>query len=294
MKTEYQEYYVPPQSYYPIVASVAMFCLAFGAASVLTASKDGGYFGMHLLFIGFILLFFVIIIWFATVAQESREGLYSKQMDKSFRWGMGWFISSEVMLFAALFGALFYIRVLAVPWLAGEGEKGISHILWEGFVNQWPLMSTPDPSLFKGPVKIVDPWHIPFLNTILLLCSSVTLTLSHKALKSGHRATTAIWLALTVVLGVTFLYYQVIEYHEAYTTLGLTLEAGVYGSTFFILTGFHGLHVTIGTVMLICILARIIEGEFSAQKHFGFEAVAWYWHFVDVVWVGLFIFVYIL
>ncbi len=294
MQTEYQKYYVPKQSYFPIVGSVALFCLAFGSGSILTATGGGADLGMMLLFVGVLLLLFIIISWFSTVAAESRQGLYSRQMDRSFRWGMGWFISSEVMFFAAFFGALFYIRVLAVPWLAGEGDKGVSHMLWEGFVNQWPLMTTPDPSLFKGPEKIVDPWHIPLLNTILLVASSVTLTLAHRALKLNHRQWASIWLALTVVLGITFLYFQVIEYYEAYTELGLTLASGVYGSTFFILTGFHGLHVTIGTLMLVCILVRVLEGEFSAEQHFGFEAVAWYWHFVDVVWVGLFIFVYIL
>jgi len=294
MQTEYQEYYVPDQSYFPIVASVALFFLAFGAGSVMTAADNSGDFGMILLFLGFILLFFIIISWFGKVAAESRDGLYSVQMDRSFRWGMGWFISSEVMFFAAFFGALFYVRVLAVPWLAGEGDKGVSHLLWEGFVNQWPLMTTPDPSLFKGPEKIVDPWHIPLINTILLISSSLTLTFSHKALKLDKRIATSIWLAITVVLGAVFLYYQMVEYHEAYTELGLTLQAGIYGSTFFILTGFHGLHVTIGTIMLLCILVRVLEGEFSGKKHFAFEAVAWYWHFVDVVWVGLFIFVYIL
>ncbi|MCJ8341150.1 MAG: cytochrome c oxidase subunit 3 [Pseudomonadales bacterium] len=291
---EYQEYYVPTQSYFPIVASVSLFCLAFGAASVLTAVENTGDMGMIMLFTGFILLFFVIISWFTKVAAESRDGLYSAQMDVSFRWGMGWFISSEVMFFAAFFGALFYIRVFSVPWLGGEGDKGVSNMLWEGFVSQWPLMTTPDPSLFKGPAQVVDPWHIPLLNTILLISSSLTLTLSHKALKLNNRTWTSIWLAVTVVLGAVFLYYQVLEYHEAYTELGLTLSAGVYGSTFFILTGFHGLHVTIGTIMLLCILVRVLEGEFTGKKHFAFEAVAWYWHFVDVVWVGLFIFVYIL
>ncbi len=294
MQAETQEYYVPHQSYFPIAASVSLFFLAFGSASILTATENSGDMGMIMLLLGFLSLVYIMISWFSKVADESRLGLYSKQMDASFRWGMGWFISSEAMLFAAFFGALFYVRVLSVPWLAGEGEKGVSHMLWEGFVNQWPLMTTPDPSLFKGPDKIVDPWHIPLLNTVILVTSSLTLTLSHKAFKMDKRNWASIWLALTVILGGIFLYYQVVEYHEAYTELGLTLASGVYGSTFFILTGFHGLHVTIGTLMLLCILVRVLEGQFSPAKHFAFEAVAWYWHFVDVVWVGLFIFVYIL
>jgi cytochrome c oxidase subunit 3 len=294
MQTEHQKYYVPDQSYYPILASIALFFMAFGSGSVLTAASNTGDLAMLMLLVGFIMILFIIISWFSKVAAESRLGLYSPQMDKSFRWGMGWFISSEVMFFAAFFGALFYIRVLAVPWLGGEGEKGVSNMLWEGFVSEWPLMTTPDPSQFKGPDKIVDPWHIPLLNTILLVTSSVTLAFSHKALKLNKRNWTSFWLALTVILGAVFLYYQIIEYHEAYTELGLTLASGVYGSTFFILTGFHGFHVTLGTLMLLCILVRVLEGEFSGDKHFAFEAIAWYWHFVDVVWVGLFIFVYIL
>lgn len=294
MNTRTQKYYVPDQSYLPIIASVALFFLAFGAGSIMIAQENSGDLGMITLIVGFVLLLWIMIAWFNKVAEETKLGLYSAQMDRSFRWGMMWFISSEVMFFAAFFGALFYIRVLAVPWLGGEGEKGVSNMLWQGFVSQWPLMTTPDPSQFPGPQKVVDPWHIPLLNTVLLITSSVTVTFAHKMLKLNNRHLTAFWLLLTVILGVTFLYYQVIEYHEAYTELGLTLSAGVYGSTFFILTGFHGLHVTMGTIMLLCILVRILEGHFDSEKHFGFEAVAWYWHFVDVVWVGLFLFVYIL
>ncbi|EAR61367.1 cytochrome c oxidase subunit 3 [Neptuniibacter caesariensis] len=290
-----QSYYVPEQSRWPILASIALFLMAYGAANLINAlSADaGGGFGMLLLLAGTLAMGLIMLGWFGNVIHESAEGLYSPQMDRSFRWGMSWFIFSEVMFFIAFFGALFYVRTLAVPWLGGEGEKGVSNMLWEGFQAQWPLMVTPDQNAFPGPEQIIDPWHIPLFNTILLISSSFTVTLAHKALKLDQRSRVVFWLGATVLLGVVFLYFQAYEYVLAYNELGLTLNSGIYGATFFILTGFHGMHVTLGTLMLIIIWLRVMKGHFSSEKHFGFEAVAWYWHFVDVVWVGLFLFVYI-
>ncbi len=290
------EYYVPTQSRWPIFASIALFMMALGAGNLINALSAGtpASMGGWLLVLGALIMSAILFAWFRNVIDESMAGLYSEQMDRSYRWGMSWFIFSEVMFFAAFFGTLFYIRNLSVPWLGGEGAKGVSNMLWEGFQAQWPLMSTPDMKTFPGPQQIVDPWHLPLINTILLVSSSVTVTVAHKALKAGQRTSIALWLAITVLLGALFLVFQAYEYFEAYHELGLTLHAGVYGATFFILTGFHGLHVTLGTLMLLIIFLRVQRGHFSAEKHFGFEAVTWYWHFVDVVWVGLFLFVYIL
>ncbi len=291
-----QSYYVPEQSRWPILASVALFMMAYGGGSLINSlsANTGGGGGLLMLLAGALGMGLVLLGWFSNVIHESNKGLYSSQMDRSFRWGMSWFIFSEIMFFAAFFGTLFYIRNLSVPWLGGEGEKGVSNLLWQGFAAEWPLMSTPDQQAFPGPKGVIDPWHIPLLNTVLLISSSFTVTLAHKALKLGNRQRIIFWLAVTVVLGVIFLYFQAYEYAQAYNDLGLTLNAGVYGATFFILTGFHGLHVTLGTLMLIIIFLRVVKGHFSVEKHFGFEAVAWYWHFVDVVWVGLFLFVYII
>lgn len=291
-----QAYYVPEQSRWPILASVALFMMALGAGHLInsfSANAEGGA-GLLMLLAGALGMGLVLLGWFSNVVSESNDGLYSLQMDRSFRWGMSWFIFSEIMFFAAFFGALFYIRNLSVPWLGGEGEKGVSNMLWSGFSASWPLMSTPDPQVFPGPKAVIDPWHIPLLNTMLLISSSFTVTLAHRALKQGKRVKITLWLATTVCLGFVFLYFQAYEYAQAYNELGLTLNSGVYGATFFILTGFHGLHVTLGTLMLLIIWLRVIKGHFSADKHFGFEAVVWYWHFVDVVWIGLFLFVYIL
>ncbi|RDE24519.1 cytochrome c oxidase subunit 3 [Motiliproteus coralliicola] len=288
-------YYVPESSRWPIIASIALFLMALGAAGTINALESDGQGVSHwLLIAGALLMIWVVFRWFAGVIRESQLGLYSDQIDRSFRWGMSWFIFSEVMFFAAFFGALFYVRNFAVPWLGGEGDKAIANQLWQGFSAQWPLMQTPDMERFPGPQEVISPWGIPLLNTVLLLSSSVTLTIAHKSLKLGDRDRVQTWLGVTILLGLCFLGFQIEEYIVAYTELGLTLQAGIYGATFFILTGFHGAHVTLGTVMLIIIFIRVLKGHFSADNHFGFEAVSWYWHFVDVVWVGLFLFVYIL
>lgn len=283
-------YYVPAQSRLPILASISLFLMAFGAGNML---NDSGA-GTPMLLIGAVAMAVIVFNWFAQVIKESDKGLYSTQMDRSFRWGMSWFIFSEIMFFAAFFGTLFYVRTFAVPWLGGEGDKGVSNMLWQGFAAEWPLMNTPNAERFPGPGGIINPWALPLLNTVLLVTSSFTLTFAHKALvHGGDRSTVIKWMWATVALGVAFLACQGYEYYEAYNHYGLTLQSGIYGATFFILTGFHGAHVTLGTTMLIIITLRLMRGHFSAKHHFGFEATAWYWHFVDVVWIGLFLFVYV-
>jgi cytochrome c oxidase subunit 3 len=167
-------------------------------------------------------------------------------------------------------------------------------MLWPNFQYTWPLLNPPDPKRFPGPKEVINPWHLPLINTIFLVSSSVTVTVAHHALKKGHRGALKIWLAITILLGLSFLTLQAVEYREAYHELGLTLGSGIYGATFFMLTGFHGAHVTIGTIILFVMLMRIMRGHFDAEHQFGFEAASWYWHFVDVVWIGLFVFVYVL
>jgi cytochrome c oxidase subunit 3 len=242
---------------------------------------------------GFTMLALLFIFWFHTVIGENQQGLYNLAVDRSFRMGMMWFIFSEVMFFAAFFGALFYARNLAVPWLAGDGVKIFNKMLWPDFDGVWPSNG---PAIIgpraNGSFETVPALGLPALNTAILLASSVTVTIAHEALISGKRLRLKIFLAATFLLGFTFVYMQAKEYHEAYTELGLQLGTGIYGSTFFMLTGFHGLHVTVGAIMLTVIWLRVLRGHFTPQRHFGFEAVAWYWHFVDVVWLGLFIFVY--
>lgn len=282
-------YYIPHGSTWPIVGSVGLFTTMFGAAHWINGDTS---FGKPMMFIGIAILLVMMFGWFRGVIHESLAGHYNKQVDVSFRMGMMWFIFSEVMFFSAFFGALFYARNLAVPWLGGAGDGQWTHeFLWNQFSATWP---TNGPANIGGDFHAMGAWGLAFLNTILLLSSGVTITIAHHALRAGHRTRLLVFLGLTVILGATFLGFQAYEYYEAYTHMNLTLGSGIYGSTFFMLTGFHGLHVTLGTIMLMVIWLRCAKGHFSKDDHFGFEAVAWYWHFVDVVWLGLFLFVYVL
>jgi len=284
-------YFIPDPSRWPLVGSIALFLSFIGGAVML----NGSGFGTFLLGIGIAAVVYMFAGWFAEVIGESLQNKYNKQVDVSFRWGMAWFIFSEVMFFAAFFGALFYARQLSVPWLGGEGAKIATHMfLWPDFVADWPILAIPDENAFMSSLfyETIPAWGVPALNTAILLSSGATVTFAHWALKKGNNKALCWWLFATVLLGFTFVYFQAGEYHHAYTELNLTLGSGIYGSTFYMLTGFHGFHVTMGATMLTVILIRSMKGHFTAHNHFGFEAVAWYWHFVDVVWLGLFIFVY--
>lgn len=281
-------YYVPHGSRWPFIGSIGLFVTMIGVANWI----NGHAWGEWVFYAGVAVLVFMLFGWFGNVIGESVRGYYSKQVDFSFRMGMVWFIFSEVMFFAAFFGALFYARMLSVPWLGGEGHGATTNsVLWGDYSATWP---TNGPGNIGGAFETVPAWGIPLLNTLLLLASGVTITIAHHALKRGQRKSLLLWLGATVLLGAVFLYYQVHEYMEAYQHLNLTLGSGIYGSTFFMLTGFHGMHVTLGAIMLLVIWFRCARGHFTKQNHFAFEAVAWYWHFVDVVWLGLFVFVYVL
>ena len=293
-------YYVPEPSRLPVSMALALGLMALGAGMWVRGE------GFVVLAVGFLIMATVMYVWFGTVIKENMAGMTNAQVKRSFVWGMSWFIFSEVMFFAVFFGALFYIRTLSLPWLGGEGDKSdMINLVWPGFQVEWPLMTNPDQVV--GGEKFIGPhenmsfpgWGklfewLPLWNTIILLSSSVTVHFAHHALKHNNRSKFNAWLAFTVILGVIFLVVQYVEYHEAYAEMGLTLSSGIYGTTFFMLTGFHGFHVTLGTFMLFVQLMRGFKGQFSADDQFGFEATSWYWHFVDVVWLGLFIFVYVL
>ena len=274
------KYFLPDPSHWPIVGSFTLLLLGFGAAFTVNSMPAGYY----LLAAGFAVLIYMLFGWFGAVARESEGGHYNAQVDKSFRWAMGWFIFSEVMFFAAFFGTLFYMRVISVPWLGELDQK----LLWPDFVAQWPAAGPGMADKFTP----MGAWGIPAINTLILLTSGVTVTIAHWGLLKNNRGQLIGGLAATVALGLLFLSLQAYEYGHAYSELNLKLSTGAYGATFYMLTGFHGFHVTVGTIMLIAILGRSIAGHFSADHHFGFEGVAWYWHFVDVVWLLLFVLVY--
>jgi cytochrome c oxidase subunit 3 len=280
------KYYIPHGSKWPAVGAVTLFTTMLGTAAVLNGSSLGPW----IAYLGLAGVAYMFFGWFGTVIDESQRGLYNAGVDRSFRMGMTWFIFSEVMFFAAFFGALFYARQLSVPWLGGEGSKFLTNLfLWPEFESSWP---TNGPGAIGGNFETIPAFGLPAINTAILLTSGVTITIAHHALKAGNRGVLKIFLALTFLLGFAFVGLQAEEYIHAYRELNLTLGSGVYGSTFFMLTGFHGLHVTLGAIMLLVIWLRVMKGHFTPTHHFAFEAVAWYWHFVDVVWLGLFIFVY--
>lgn len=284
-KAENSHYYVPDGTYWPFLGSIGLTALVVGFINIL----NGGN-GKFLMIAGAVVLLIMLFGWFGEVIRESESRAYGAWEDKSFRLGMSWFIFSEVMFFAAFFGALFYARVLSVPWLGGAGEEAETHAwLWNTFQSAWP---TNGPEAVGGDFQPMGAWGLPALNTLILLTSGVTITWAHHAMKHNNRRNLILGLAATVGLGFLFVALQAYEYVHAYNDLNLTLGSGIYGSTFYMLTGFHGMHVTLGAIILTVILVRAMKGHFTSDNHFAFEAAAWYWHFVDVVWLGLFVFVY--
>jgi cytochrome c oxidase subunit III len=280
------KYYVPHGSPWPIIGSVALFTTVGGGALWLNHVHAGPW----VMTLGLALLVFMFVGWFGVVIRESESRLYNAAVDRSFRMGMMWFIFSEVMFFAGFFGALLYARQFSVPWLGGEGTKLLTKVIrGDTFEATWP---TNGPGHIGGDFEVIPAFGLPAINTAILLTSGVTITIAHHALKAGNRQLLNIFLGLTWMLGFLFVYLQATEYIEAYTHHNLKLSTGIYGSTFFPLTAFHGFHVTVGALMLLVVWFRCLKGHFTPTHHFAFEGAAWYWHFVDVVWLGLFIFVY--
>lgn len=292
-------YFIADPSFWPIIGSMGLFCTVLGLVQVL----HHGAIGPYLMAAGAAILIVTMFGWFGKVIHESLHGLHSQQMDRTYRWGMLWFIVSEIALFGVFFLALFYTRLFSLTELGNTTgalanallfSKGAAthQYLWPNFEATWPLLKNPNPQLFQGPEGVMPTWGIPAINTLLLLSSALTITWAHWGFKKHHHRQILTGLIFTIVLGVIFEGFQVHEYIMAYTELGLTLNSGIYGSTFFTLTGLHAMHVSMGIIMLTIILIRFLKGHFLPEHHFAFEAVSWYWHFVDVVWLFLFVFVY--
>ncbi|MCX7106147.1 MAG: cytochrome c oxidase subunit 3 [Methylococcales bacterium] len=277
-------YYIPHKATWPVIGTVGLMTMLAGFANYL----NGSSIGPTLMVIGLLVFIAMLIGWFTLQAKESESGMYNHEVGISYRHGMMWFIFSEIVFFAVFFGTLWYTRNLSVPWL---GEGATKELLWPAFETAWP---TNGPGKVGGDFEPMGAWGLPFLNTLILLTSGVTCTWAHHGLLAKNRDQLIKGLIATVALGFLFVVFQAIEYHEAYTDMGLTLGSGVYGSTFFMLTGFHGFHVCVGAIILSVVLFRSTQGHFKPENHFAFEAAAWYWHFVDVVWLGLFIFVYLM
>ncbi len=281
-------YFIPEPSRWPIIAASGVFVLLFGFILYINNIGIGSMIGA----VGILWIAYLFFGWFGAVIDENLKGDYGSQVGTSFRQGMFWFITSEVFFFLTFFGCLYYFRDITIPYLGGEGHLAKSNLLWEGFVATWPLIDLPDPTNYSPAKEAMGAGGIPLWNTIILLSSGGTITWAHWGLKKANKNQLVLGLIMTVVLGLIFFSLQAYEYFHAYSEMNLKLTSGIYGSMFYMLTGFHGLHVTIGTIMLIVITIRAMKDHFTEENHFAFEAVAWYWHFVDVVWIGLYFFVY--
>jgi cytochrome c oxidase subunit III len=280
-------YFIPAPSAHPVQVAFGMLLLMIGAGQWVNGAGWGKWFVLA----GVVVWLAVLYRWFKDAIAESEGGLYSERIDVSYRWSMSWFIFSEVMFFAAFFGALYWARVHSVPMLGNLEHQ----LLWPDFKAIWPSAGggvTASPADIVPPFTTIGPFWLPTINTALLLTSGVTITIAHHALIAGNRSKTILWMWITVALGITFLFVQGYEYMHAYRDLNLRLDSGIFGSTFFMLTGFHGFHVFVGMLMLTFITIRLMKGHFTPERHFGFEGAAWYWHFVDVVWLGLYFLVY--
>ena len=258
-RNEHPFHLVDP-SPWPLLTSLAAFCVTFGGVLYMHSFKHGGWF----LLFGFIYLFICLFGWWKDVVKEATfEGHHTLAVQKGIRMGMLLFIVSEIMFFFAFFWAFFHSS------LAPAIEIG----------SIWPP---------KG-IMVFDPYEIPLVNTFILLLSGASVTWAHHALVLGNRRESLVGLFVTIGLGIFFTCLQMFEYIEA----SFTISDSIYGSVFYLLTGFHGFHVLIGTLFLIVCLIRHINYHFTKQHHVGFECASWYWHFVDVVWIFLYLFLYI-
>ena len=277
----HHDYHLVNPSPWPLVASIAATVMFVGAVMWMK-----GLFGMPegtqwLFFAGLAGVLYSMVGWWGDVIKESRGGDHTPVVSIGLRYGMILFIASEIMFFVAFFWIFFEMAL----WNEHRTLSSIEEVrqAW----SQWP----------PAGVETLDPWHLPFLNTVILLLSGTTVTWAHHALQVGNRRGAKQGLILTIALGVLFTAIQAYEYshiiHENLFFNDAAANSGLYGSIFFMATGFHGFHVLVGTIFLTVCLIRLLVGQFTPEKHFGFEAAAWYWHFVDVVWLFLFAFVYV-
>jgi len=281
------DYHLVNPSPWPLIGTVSLFVLAIGAVTFMKglSTAETGIFTKGtpwIMLIGFGMVIYTMAGWWREVVKESHGGDHTPVVQIGLRYGMILFIVSEIMFFVAWFWSFFEMTIFH------EARAGLTfdQSLLEG-LRDWA--SWPPPQIDGDQVKTFDPFHLPLMNTLILLLSGTTVTAAHHALQHDRRGQAKLMLFITIILGILFTCLQVIEYAEA----GFSFSGSLYGSAFYMATGFHGAHVVIGTIFLIVCLLRMMGGGLTAKKHLGFEFAAWYWHFVDVVWLFLFAFVYV-
>ena len=275
---KHHDYHIIDPSPWPMVASIGAFLLTFGGIGYMRYlnGQEFKLLGLNfanpwIFFIGLAVILYTMYAWWADTIKEGNEGHHTRVVSIHLRYGMIMFIASEVMFFVAWFWAYFDASLFASEAIQA------SRVEYTG--GQWP----------PAGIEVIDPWYLPLYNTIILLLSGTCVTWAHHALLNDDRKGLIWGLTLTVALGVLFSYVQYYEYVHA----PFDFKNSIYGATFFMATGFHGFHVLVGTIFLIVCLIRALNGGFTSKQHFGFEAAAWYWHFVDVVWLFLFFAIYI-
>ncbi|MEP3233571.1 MAG: cytochrome c oxidase subunit 3 [Hyphomicrobiales bacterium] len=264
--TKNHDYHIIDPSPWPLVGSIGALVMAFGAVFWM---KD--MWSIWVMLIGLLIVLYTMFGWWSDVIKESHQGDHTPVVQLHLRYGMILFIASEVMFFVAWFWAFFDASLFA--------DEAIQFSRVEHTGGVWP----------PADLTVLDPWHLPLFNTVILLLSGTTVTWAHHALLHNDRDSLKLGLICTVILGVIFSAVQVYEYVEA----PFGFADSIYGATFFMATGFHGFHVFVGTIFLLVCLIRAYKGHMTVEKHFGFEAAAWYWHFVDVVWLFLFAAIYV-
>ncbi|MDE2384499.1 MAG: cytochrome c oxidase subunit 3 [Alphaproteobacteria bacterium] len=266
---KHHDYHLVQPSWWPFVGSVSAFVTAIGAITWMHGAKP------YVLTVGFLLVLYTMFMWWRDVIKEAHAGDHTPVVGLHLRYGMLLFIASEVMFFVAWFWAFFDASLFT-----GEARLVARVAATHGV---WPPQGT----------TVFDPFHLPLLNTMILLTSGTTVTWAHHALLGNDRKGLVWGLALTIVLGMVFTCVQAYEYAHAMFAFSNANGGNIYGSTFFMATGFHGFHVIVGTIFLFICWLRALKGDFTPKQHFGFEAAAWYWHFVDVVWLFLFVCIYV-
>ena len=287
-ETKQHDYHLVDPSPWPLLSSLGALVMAVGAVCWMRSIQGDALFGVKgpwLFYAGTVAVIACAFFWWRDVIRESHKGDHTPVVRLHLRYGMILFIASEVMFFVAWFWAYFDASLFPAGVKALQNNTAIVGMVQRNEVlgGQWPPVAS---EAFK---HTFDPWGLPLVNTLILLLSGVTVTWAHHALLKDDRRGLIIGLICTVALGALFTYFQVVEYgHAAFSYSG-----HIYGATFFMATGFHGAHVLIGTIFLAVCLLRALSGDFTKEKHFGFEAAAWYWHFVDVVWLFLFACIYV-
>jgi cytochrome c oxidase subunit 3 len=271
--TKNHDYHILPPDQWPLIGAFSALALTGGGVMWM---HDNPY-GKFVFLLGLLGVVTTMFSWWSNVVRESHEGHHTPVVQLHLRYGMILFIASEVMFFVAWFWAFFSSALFPAPIEMVDGA--VQPIADATTVASWPMHG----------IEVLDPFGFPLLNTFILLCSGTTVTWAHHALIHGDRDGLKKGLWCTILLGMLFTSIQAYEYAQA----PFTFAGTIYGATFFMATGFHGAHVIIGTIFLMVCLARAYKGDFTPKQHFGFEAAAWYWHFVDVVWLFLFVSIYV-